>query len=387
MQELADQIGAPLVYLVDAAGARIDEQFDSYAGRHAWGNIFYNQVAVLRPGPAGVRPVRAVARRLGLRAGPVRRDDHGAGPRHRLPRLAAAGRDGDRRAGDAGGDGRRRDALPRLGPRATCSSRRTRRPSPRSACGCRTCPPSWEQQPPSTDGAWEPAAHRPIEEIVPAREDVALRHGGAHRRARRRGHLLPLQGPVRPGADHRFRPPRRPAGRHRRQPVDAPGRGAVLRLLRQGRPLHLDLQRLQRPAAVPRRHLGLHDRQPPSSARASSATAPRCSSPCASATVPRIAVLVRKAYGGGYLAMSGSPTQPGRRARAAHGQAGADGPGRGRQRHPLQPDHGDRGSRRTRRASSRRSGPRSRPSIDVFKLANENAFEAVVARRRPARPS
>ena len=27
-------------------------------------------------------------------------------------------------------------------------------------------------------------------------------------------------------------------------------------------------------------------------------------------TVPRIDVLVRKAYGGGYLAMSGSPTQP-----------------------------------------------------------------------------
>ena len=45
MQELADQIGAPLVYLVDAAGARIDEQFDSYAGRRAWGNIFYNQIA------------------------------------------------------------------------------------------------------------------------------------------------------------------------------------------------------------------------------------------------------------------------------------------------------------------------------------------------------
>ena len=77
MQELADQIGAPLVYLVDAAGARIDEQFDSYAGRHAWGNIFFNQIAFSGPGPAGVRPVRPVARRIGLRAGAVRRDDHG----------------------------------------------------------------------------------------------------------------------------------------------------------------------------------------------------------------------------------------------------------------------------------------------------------------------
>ena len=77
MQELADQIGAPLVYLVDAAGARIDEQFDSYAGRRAWGNIFYNQIAYLRAGAAGLRAVRTVARRLGLRAGALRPHDHG----------------------------------------------------------------------------------------------------------------------------------------------------------------------------------------------------------------------------------------------------------------------------------------------------------------------
>ncbi len=70
MQELADQIGAPIVYLVDAAGARIDEQFESYAGRHAWGNIFYNQVqfsgrvpqvcALFGPSPAGSAYVPAL---------------------------------------------------------------------------------------------------------------------------------------------------------------------------------------------------------------------------------------------------------------------------------------------------------------------------------------
>jgi acetyl-CoA carboxylase carboxyltransferase component len=70
MQELADQIGAPLVYLVDAAGARIDEQFDSYAGRHAWGNIFFNQIAfsgripqvcaLFGPSPAGSAYVPAL---------------------------------------------------------------------------------------------------------------------------------------------------------------------------------------------------------------------------------------------------------------------------------------------------------------------------------------
>lgn len=70
MQELADQLGAPLVYLVDAAGARIDEQFDSYTGRRAWGNIFYNQVqysgripqvcALFGPSPAGSAYVPAL---------------------------------------------------------------------------------------------------------------------------------------------------------------------------------------------------------------------------------------------------------------------------------------------------------------------------------------
>src|SRR5581483_11284564 len=70
LQERADKVGIPVVYLVDAAGARIDEQFDSYAGRHAWGNIFTNlvrfsgrvpQVCVLfGPSPAGSAYVPAL---------------------------------------------------------------------------------------------------------------------------------------------------------------------------------------------------------------------------------------------------------------------------------------------------------------------------------------
>jgi acetyl-CoA carboxylase carboxyltransferase component len=69
-QELADSTGLPLVYLFDSAGARIDEQFESYAGRRAWGNIFYNQVqysgrvpqvcALFGPSPAGSAYVPAL---------------------------------------------------------------------------------------------------------------------------------------------------------------------------------------------------------------------------------------------------------------------------------------------------------------------------------------
>ncbi|GCD96989.1 acyl-CoA carboxylase subunit beta [Embleya hyalina] len=69
-QEIADETGMPLVYLFDSAGARIDEQFESYAGRRAWGNIFYNQVqmsgripqvcALFGPSPAGSAYVPAL---------------------------------------------------------------------------------------------------------------------------------------------------------------------------------------------------------------------------------------------------------------------------------------------------------------------------------------
>ena len=70
MQELAKSTGIALVYLVDSAGARVDEQADSYLGRRAGGNIFYNQVvisgivpqvcALFGPSPAGAAYIPAL---------------------------------------------------------------------------------------------------------------------------------------------------------------------------------------------------------------------------------------------------------------------------------------------------------------------------------------
>jgi acetyl-CoA carboxylase carboxyltransferase component len=70
MQELAGEMRIPLIYLIDSAGARIDEQFESYTGRHAWGNIFYNQIQLsgiipqlcimFGPSPAGSAYVPAL---------------------------------------------------------------------------------------------------------------------------------------------------------------------------------------------------------------------------------------------------------------------------------------------------------------------------------------
>lgn len=44
MQETADKLRVPLLYLVDSAGARITDQAEMYPGRRGAGRIFYNQV-------------------------------------------------------------------------------------------------------------------------------------------------------------------------------------------------------------------------------------------------------------------------------------------------------------------------------------------------------
>ncbi|MDP3857111.1 MAG: acyl-CoA carboxylase subunit beta [Stagnimonas sp.] len=69
-QELAASLKLPLIYLVDSAGARIDEQKLCFLGRRAWGNIFYNQVkfsglipqvcVLFGPSPAGAAYVPAL---------------------------------------------------------------------------------------------------------------------------------------------------------------------------------------------------------------------------------------------------------------------------------------------------------------------------------------
>ncbi len=44
IQETADKLRAPMIYLVDSAGARITDQVEMFPGRRGAGRIFYNQV-------------------------------------------------------------------------------------------------------------------------------------------------------------------------------------------------------------------------------------------------------------------------------------------------------------------------------------------------------
>jgi methylmalonyl-CoA decarboxylase subunit alpha len=46
IQETAQRLSVPLLYLVDSAGARITDQVDLFPGRRGAGRIFYNQVAL-----------------------------------------------------------------------------------------------------------------------------------------------------------------------------------------------------------------------------------------------------------------------------------------------------------------------------------------------------
>jgi len=66
----ADELGMPIIYLVDSAGARLDEQQYCYAGHDAMGNIFHNQIQIsgrvpqicvlFGPSPAGSAYVPAL---------------------------------------------------------------------------------------------------------------------------------------------------------------------------------------------------------------------------------------------------------------------------------------------------------------------------------------
>ena len=214
--------------------------------------------AAVGPGAADLLPVRTQRRRRRLHPELLRHRDHGGGQRLHVPRLAADGRDGDRRADHPRGDGRRAHARHGVGLRR--QPRRRRRRRHRAGQG--------RARLPAADLARR--ARRPTRPAPPvarahrrARAHVrrpGLRHAHAHRRARRRRELLRGEAAVRARADRRPRAARGPPGRHRRQQPDGARRHAVRRQRRQGRPLHLVVRRLQRPAGVPRRRARLHDR-------------------------------------------------------------------------------------------------------------------------------
>ena len=126
--------------------------------------------APLRPGAAGLPAVRAERRRWRLHPGLLRRRDHARRQRLDVSGLAADGGDGDRREGDAGGDGRGEDAHRRLWLRPLPGQERRGGDRARQAATSPSCRASWREQPPPAAPP-APASEAPIAEIVPADEN------------------------------------------------------------------------------------------------------------------------------------------------------------------------------------------------------------------------
>ena len=66
IQETAENLRIPLIYLVDSAGARITDQIEMFPGRRGAGRIFHNQVRLSGLHPAGLPAVWPVRRRRRL---------------------------------------------------------------------------------------------------------------------------------------------------------------------------------------------------------------------------------------------------------------------------------------------------------------------------------
>ncbi len=103
------------------------------------------------------------------------------------------------------------------------------------------------------------------------------------------------------------------------------------------------------------------------------------------ATVPKISVIVRKAYGAGLYAMAGPGLRPRLLPRAAERLDRGDGPAGGDQRRLLQPAAGDRRRGRARRGDRASCVREYAADIDILHLASELVVDAVDRARGPAR--
>ncbi len=374
MQELADQIGAPLVYLVDAAGARIDEQFDSYAGRHAWGNIFFNLVAysgrvpqvcaLFGPSPAGSAYVPAlcdltimVREHATMYLGAPRLAEMVTGEQVTLEEMGGA--DMHCRISGVG------DMLAESDEEAIAAIR----------VWLSYFPPNWEQLPPLTTG-WEPAEHRSVVDIVPAREDIPFDMQELIDAIVDESTFFPykdlfaqelITGLARLGG--------RPVGVVANQTMHKAGvlfndsSDKATRFIWICNAFNIpllfltDISGYMIGSAVEREGIIRHG-------------AKMLYAVC-EATVPRIDVIVRKAYGGGYLAMSGSPTHPDAVLALPTAKPALMGP-----EAAVNAIHYNRVmaiedlDERSAFVDAERA--KYEADIDVFQLANENAFEVVV---------
>lgn len=374
LQVRADALGIPVVYLVDAAGARIDEQFDSYAGRHAWGNIFYNLVrfsgrvpqvcALFGPSPAGSAYVPGlcdfvvmVRGHATAYIGSPRLAEMVTGERVTLEEMGGA----EMHCRESGLG----DLLVDSDEEAVAALR----------VWLSYLPSSWREPVPVT-AARPPAPGRPLADIVPVREEVPFDVNELIEAVVDEGTFFPYKELFAPELVCGFaRLGGRPVGILANQSLhmagalftDSSDKAARFIWICNafGVPLlfFADNAGYMIGAEVERGGIIRHG-------------AKMLFAVC-QAQVPRIAVIVRKAYGGGYLAMSGSPTQPDAVVALPTAKPALMGPAAA-----VNAIHYRRiaaiGDEAERTAFVEAERAAYEAGIDVFRLASENAFEEVV---------
>ena len=306
-QKLAAEARMPIVYLIDSAGARIDDQADCYLGRRAWGNIFYSQVQysgvvpqlclMFGPSPAGSAYVPALSDVTFM-------VDGQASAYLGSPRMAEVAI-GEKVTEEQMGGAKMHNERSGLGDRL-CPDEAAALADGRRYLGF--LPSHWEERPPLAE-ARPPKPGRAIAEIVPADQnkpfdvhelvDVLVDADsfleikplfareiltGFARLGGRSVGIVANNSAVKGGVLFN----------------DSSDKAARFIWLCNAFNVPLlflqDISGYMIGSAVERAGIIRHG-------------AKLLSAVC-EATVPRIAVMVRKGYGGGYLAMSGAPTQP-----------------------------------------------------------------------------
>jgi acetyl-CoA carboxylase carboxyltransferase component len=374
MQELADSIGAPLVYLFDSAGARIDEQFESYAGRRAWGNIFYNQVqisgrvpqvcALFGPSPAGSAYVPALCDLTIMVRGK-------ATAYLGSPRLAQMVTGEDVTLEEMGGAEMHcrtsglGDLLVEDDEEAIAAVR----------VWLSFLPQNWEEEPPRGEPA-PPREGRTVRQIVPEKESEVFDMVELVNALVDEDSFLPYKELFAPELLTGFaRIDGRPVGIVGNQPThlggvlfpDSSDKAArfiwICNAFNVPLLFLVDIAGYMIGSAVEKQGIIRHGA--------------KMLFAVADSQVPRITVLVRKAYGGGYLAMSGAPMHPDAviaLPTAKPALMGPDAAVNGIHFNRIQAieDPEERAAFIQEKQDEYAAG------IDVFKIANENAVEVVV---------
>lgn len=373
-QEQAIELGIPIVYLVDSAGARITEQFESYVGRRAWGNIFHRQIqasgrvpqlcAMFGPSPAGSAYIPALCDLIVMVEGK-------ATAYLGSPRLAEMAT-GEKVTLEEMGGARMHSTTSGLGD-VLVDDERAALQALRDYLSY--MPLNWQGSPTLVDSV-DPAPHRPIEEIVPARENLAFDVHELIDAVVDEGSWFEMKalwakelvtGFARLGG--------RPVGIVAN---NSKFRGGVLfpdssdkaaRFIwlcnAYGIPLLFlqDISGFMIGSAVEKQGIIRHG-------------AKLLFAVC-EARVPRIAVMVRKAYGGGYLAMSGAPTAPDALLALPTARPALMGPAAAI--NAIHANHIDAiEDLDERRRFVMEKQAEYEQDIDIFQVASDNAVEAVV---------